>query len=450
METLLDTIWDKLYGKVDDLIVFEYKSNDHQVKFSESQIDVDTFWHNHACDVFVAKDGKTTATRITAGNDEQTKANIASLFKILGKIGPNQLYKGIADGSYNYQTIAKTNDTKFEKFSEQASEIVRQAIDQCEKAGAKRSAGILFFGKSSVSFRSSAGPKGSNKNTYWEFNIRGLQEDTDSTGFGQNSGAIPSEAEKAIAQAGKDAGQFSKLMIGAKMGKPGQYDVIFGPGTGGQVLAALPRMANPFTILFGQSGLGDRMGEQLCPEFVNINDEGPRPDSMVATPFDFEGVATQSTPLIKNGVLINLIHNTSSAKLMQGKGTANSFMQGILSPSNHTLVFSPGTMSFDDLCAMDSDRPTLYTTNSWYLRYTNSIEGIFSVIPRDGLFLVNKKGDMEPVKKLRISDNLYRIMKNIEGVGSDLHAAKWWDEVNPPVVIPHVRVSDCRASAATK
>ncbi|HKZ40351.1 MAG TPA: hypothetical protein VJ044_05275, partial [Candidatus Hodarchaeales archaeon] len=91
METLLDTIWDKLYGKVDDLIVFEYKSNDHQVKFSESQIDVDTFWHNHACDVFVAKDGKTTATRITAGNDEQTKANIASLFKILGKIGPNQL-----------------------------------------------------------------------------------------------------------------------------------------------------------------------------------------------------------------------------------------------------------------------------------------------------------------------------------------------------------------------
>lgn len=458
MSTLIDTIFKKLSPKVDDLLVIDTISKDRQVKFSEGQIDVTSLWDIHSADVFVAKDGKTTSTTIDPSNEATMNRLLDNLLVILEKIGPNSLYGGLSSGNFNYPDIPDTNDSKIEQFAIEAPEIVNQAIDASIKVGAKRTAGILFFGSSSIALKSSAGPEGKFSHTYWEFNIRGLQEDTDSTGFGQNAGAIPSKAASAIIKAGEEAGKFSKQMIGAKMGSAGQYDVVFGPGTGGQVFSALPRQANPLLVLLGQSGLGDRMGEQLAPEFVNITDEGPRPNAMVATPFDSEGCATQITPLFKEGRLVNFIHNASSAKMMQAESTGNSALVNfgfgpgakVLAPNSHTMVFSPGDHSLEELFELRSSRPTLYITNSWYMRYTNSIEGIFSTIPRDGMFIVSSKGDFQPVKKLRLSDNLYRIMQNIQAVGKDLHQAKWWDEVNPPVVLPHIRVSDCRMTAATK
>ena len=458
MSALIDTIFKRLSSKVDDLLVIDTISNDRQVKFSEAQIDVSTVWDNHAVDVFVAKNGKTTSTTLDPGNEVVMNRVLDNLLVVLEKVGPNSLYKGLSSGKFTYQTIPDTNDSKIEQFSNEAPEIVNQAIDASIKTGAKRAAGILFFGSSTIALKSSAGPEGTFTHTYWEFNFRGLQEDTVSTGFGQNAGALPSTAAAAIIKAGEEAGTFSKQMIGATMGSAGQYDVVFGPGTGGQIFSALPRQANPLLVLLGQSGLGDRMGEQLAPEYVNITDEGPRPNAMVATPFDSEGCATQITPIFKEGRLVNFVHNTSSAKLMQAENTGNSFLAGfgfgggskILAPGSHTMVFSPGDHSLEELFEVRSSRPTLYITNSWYMRYTNSVEGIFSTIPRDGMFIVSPNGDFQPVKKLRLSDNLYRIMQNIKAVGKDLHQSKWWDEVNPPVILPHILVSDCRMSAATK
>ncbi|MFW9928151.1 MAG: TldD/PmbA family protein [Candidatus Thorarchaeota archaeon] len=458
MSSTIDLIWEKIRNKVDDLIIYERSGTDYQIKFSESEIDTSKTWDSHSIDVFVAKDNKTTSVSLNPDNKRSFTNILNAMLKILNKLSPNPLYKGINSKTFTYNPLDGVLDKKIDNFAEESSEIVNQSIDRCITSGAKRAAGIFFFGKETNSLKSSGGPEASFTHTYWEFNIRGLQDDTDTTGFGQNAGAIPSNAEKDILQAGGEAGNYSKKMKGAKMGAPGTYDVIFSPATGGQVLAALPSMANPLEVLFGTSGLGDRMGEQLAPDFVSVSDEGPLPNAMFASIFDAEGIPTTKTYLFEKGILVNFIHNTSSAALYQGKTTGNSYLADfsggskLLVPANHTRTFSGGTNSFSELLEKNNDNPLLYITNSWYLRYTNSLEGVFSVIPRDAMFLIEKNGDYRPVKKLRLSDNLYRIMKNISAMEKDSERkqVKWWDEVSPPVIISNIKVNDCRLTAATK
>ena len=242
-------------------------------------------------------------------------------------------------------------------------------------------------------------------------------------------------------------------MNNAKQGESGKYDVNLSPNVSAQVLSALPAQAKPLLNLFGISGLKDKMGEQLAPDFVTITDNPMKEDSNVCNPFDFEGVPTQELPIVEKGILKNFVHNTSSAIMFDSKSTGNSFLGDftggglkLLAPSTHSLYFKPGTSNLDDLISYNT-KPVVYIQNTWYMRYTSTVEGIFSAVPRDGMFLI-KNGEWQPIKKLRISENLYNVMKNIQAVGNDTQCVKWWDEYRD--WYPHVRIADVNLSSATK
>jgi len=76
-------------------------------------------------------------------------------------------------------------------------------------------------------------------------------------------------------------------------------------------------------------------------------------------------------------------------------------------------------------------------------------EGIFSTIPRDGMFLIENGEIKKPVRRLRLSDNLLRIYSNISAIGKDVEQIYWW-EVSTPTFTPTVKVKDCTITAATQ
>ena len=92
---------------------------------------------------------------------------------------------------------------------------------------------------------------------------------------------------------------------------------------------------------------------------------------------------------------------------------------------------------------MEPLRPTIYITSNWYLRFTNQLEGTFSTIPRDGMFLIEKGEISQPIQKLRIADNLLRMYANIEVLGKTARQVQWW-EVETPMFILFVRVKELR------
>ncbi|MHA2428261.1 MAG: metallopeptidase TldD-related protein [Candidatus Hermodarchaeia archaeon] len=166
-----------------------------------------------------------------------------------------------------------------------------------------------------------------------------------------------------------------------------------------------------------------------------------------------EGTPTQKSPIFQKGTLQGIIHNTSTAKMMHGKTTGNCSLErlGIGSkmfiPSSSNLVFEPGDASFEEL--LEPRRPTIYVTSNWYLRYTSWLEGTFSTIPRDGMFLIEEGEIGQSIQKLRISDNMLRMVANIEALGKSPRQIRWW-EVTTPTFIPFVRIKDVTMTAATQ
>ncbi|MFX0172524.1 MAG: metallopeptidase TldD-related protein [Candidatus Hodarchaeota archaeon] len=232
------------------------------------------------------------------------------------------------------------------------------------------------------------------------------------------------------------------------------YDLILTPTVAANLFEEIITMANPIAVLMGMSALGDKMGEKLAPEFIHVNDDGLKTDGLGTTPFDVEGTSRQSTPIIKEGVLVNFIHNTSISKLSDTSTTGNSELADIglntkfLAPAPTNIVFNNGDRSFEELFE-NGTKPTIFVTSNWYTRYISPISTDYSTIPRDAAFLI-ENGEMNtPLKNFRISDNLLRQLANIDAMVNDRVQVKWW-EVYIPTWVPTVRVKDCRITTATQ
>jgi PmbA protein len=452
------TILDYVKGKVDTAIVHLSNKNEFQVKFSENEIDTNKVWKFQEVEFFFEKDKKTVGSVLPIPDSENDlKKSLDNFIKSLSKLTPSPLYHDIYEGTPSYKQINESTyrDSKFDSISQDMPDIVNNAIDESKRHGALRNAGIFLYGENERHLVTSKGIDVKITNTYFEFNIRALDEGTDHTGTGNTAGSILSNQNSLnkITEVSKQAGETCKKMNNAKIGKSGVYDAIFSPYVSSDILSALPHQADPIAVLFGFSGLKDKIGEQLAPDFVTITDNPTKNNGMNFQLFDFEGCPTQETTVIEKGVFRNFIHNTSTAVLNESKTTGNSYLGSfmgnmrILATGFHGLDFYPGTATLDDLVEF-STKPVIYVQNDWYKRYTNTIEGIFSAIPRDGLFLI-KNGEWHPIKKLRISDNLYNIMKNIQLVGKDTQCVKWWDEYGPEW-FPSVRVGEVTFTSATK
>ena len=104
-----------------------------------------------------------------------------------------------------------------------------------------------------------------------------------------------------------------------------------------------------------------------------------------------------------------------------------------MTPAPHNILLSPGDDSFDDL--IDKAHNGLYLTNNWYTRFQNHRTGDFSTIVRDGAFRIANGKLAQPVKGLRLSDNMTRIIQSIGALSKERRWIKWW-EVNTPTLTP--------------
>ncbi|MHA2500351.1 MAG: metallopeptidase TldD-related protein, partial [Candidatus Hodarchaeales archaeon] len=92
----------------------------------------------------------------------------------------------------------------------------------------------------------------------------------------------------------------------------------------------------------------------------------------------------------------------------------------------------------------------IYVSNCWYSRAASPMEGIFSSIPRDAMFLVENGEIQKPIRELRISDSYPSIMKNIIAIQNKVRQIKWWLEVITPVFAPAIMVKDVKFTTGTQ
>ena len=96
----------------------------------------------------------------------------------------------------------------------------------------------------------------------------------------------------------------------------------------------------------------------------------------------------------------------------------------------------------------DNVKNGIYVTNVWYTRFQNYSTGEFSTIPRDGAFLIKNGKIGQPIKNIRVSDNMLNIMKNLEFVSKERVQLRSWESENPSV-IPKILVRNVNVTKPT-
>ena len=425
----------------------------YQIRFSNSNIDISKKWDYNTLEIFLGVGRKIIQVDIQDPTAEKIEKTIPRAVSFAKKMPDSELYAGMEQKVHKYSKIEGLYDKRIENLYESAPEMVNIAINAATKGGAKRIAGVLYFGSVSTKLMTSYGTETSFDSSYYRSTIRAFV-DNESSGQDIIVGRDLSDLKKKMDEAGKNAAKIATMAVGGKQGKAGKYDLIMSPTVGANILGEITNGANPVMMLIGMSPLGDHFGEQIGPENFSVVDDPHISEGLGSKPFDVEGTPTNKTPIIEKGVLVGIIHNTTTGMMMQASSTGNSELMDlgtgskILAPAPTNMVFPQGKQSFDEIVA-DSKKPTIYVTSNWYTRYTNMLEGKFSSIPRDGMFLIENGEIKKPVRKLRIADNLLRMSKNICAIGNDRKQIRWW-EVGTPTFIPTIKIADCNITAATQ
>jgi len=156
----------------------------------------------------------------------------------------------------------------------------------------------------------------------------------------------------------------------------------------------------------GRSYLGDKLDKKVFSIF-DVIDHGTKPRGLNTSKFDSEGVASQKTALIEDGVLKGFLYDTYSAN-KAGIGSTGNAQRGSYSSlpyidATNLLLTGPGGIEGD------------FVVNGLIGAHTsNPVSGDFSIETRNAFY------KSKPVKKAMISGNIYELLGDINGFGEDV------------------------------
>ena len=203
----------------------------------------------------------------------------------------------------------------------------------------------------------------------------------------------------------------------AKTPKGGTIPVILGPNVVGVfVHEAFGHLAEADLILSG-SILSDKLGKKIASETVTFYDDGTINGAFGSFKYDDEGVLAQKTLLVKDGVVVGLMHNRETAHKLNSKPTGNAraedFRVEPIIRMRNTFM-EPKDQSFEELI---EDIKNGYYFKSFRGGQAN-LDGTFQVGIQEAYEIV--KGELaKPIRNASISGNTLETLLKIDAVGKD-------------------------------
>jgi len=222
------------------------------------------------------------------------------------------------------------------------------------------------------------------------------------------------EAPEAI---GREAARRTLRRLGARKIASTQVPVVLDPMVAGSVLDNIFDAVNGDAVYRQSSFLAGKLGEKVAGSNVTVVDDGTMPEGFGTEPFDGEGIPTQRTVVIENGVLKSYLLNTYTAKKLGLKTTGN---------AARGLAGNPGIGAGNFFLHKGERTPQqiiggikrgLYITQ--FLGFgVNMVTGDFS---RGASCLWIENGEFTyPVEEITVAGNLKDMLNNISEIGSDL------------------------------
>jgi PmbA protein len=232
--------------------------------------------------------------------------------------------------------------------------------------------------------------------------------------------------------------------LGGSVLPTGRMTVVMEPDVVAELLRGLVQALSGDAVGRGRSLFAERPGEAspvgttIAASIVDLLDDGRLPGAPGTMPCDGEGVPTQQTPLIEQGVLCGFLHNGESAWRAGARSTGNGVRTSYralpdVGPTN--LVLRPGQRAPAAIVASVEDG--LYVVGTRNVGGINPVSGDYSV-GASGRRIV--RGEMgEPVSGVTLAAPMLELLANVHEVGSDL---RWISGQGGIVGAPTVRIDD--------
>lgn len=192
----------------------------------------------------------------------------------------------------------------------------------------------------------------------------------------------------------------------------GRLPVILTPvGVASALVPALCKPFNGSTVVQGASLLQNRQGEQVFENSFSLHDDATVPFHPRSRPCDDEGIPSQRTTLVEQGVVGNFLYDLHTAGLANTQSTGNGKREGgVPSPKESALIIDEGKTSFEDML-MDMQEG-LVVEMLMGASQTNILGGDFSGNVLLG-YRVEKGEIVGRVKNVVLSGNIYSALSDV-------------------------------------
>jgi PmbA protein len=218
----------------------------------------------------------------------------------------------------------------------------------------------------------------------------------------------------------------------------GHYDVIFDEEVQASLFGVFTLMFSGKSAKDGVNPMREKLGDSIADTRLNITDQPLSTEGFGYQLFDAEGTATQSTPLIVNGTLNTLIHNSATASFfdMQTTGHAARGPKSTMGVRLHQLEIAAGHDSQTDLF---SGKYLMLTDLTGMHSGANAISGDFSFGASGFLY---EDGQLrQPVRGVTVAANFYDMLNKIALIGDK----QFWNW-EKSALMPHLRFTDLAIS----
>ncbi len=232
-------------------------------------------------------------------------------------------------------------------------------------------------------------------------------------------------AATAVAAGSIDPGDVARRAAGkvsaqepAELG-PGEYPVVLEPDAVGSLLDFLGWLGfNGLAHAEGRGALSGRLGTRVAAPAINVSDS-PRFARTLPRAFDMEGVPKAPLPLIQDGVAHAVVHDSRSAARAGGgaRSTGHAIAPGGASygPLPTNLVLIGGGAADEHELAAPIERG-LYVTRFWYVNPVHERSALLTGTTRDGTFLIEDGRITRPVRDVRFTDSILRVLEGTQAL----------------------------------
>ncbi len=212
----------------------------------------------------------------------------------------------------------------------------------------------------------------------------------------------------AVEEVGRKAAERTLRRLGARKLKTGSASVLYAPELARGLISHLNAAISGNAQYRKASFLLDAEGEQVFPEFVQLQEQPFAAGGLASANYDAEGVATREQMLVEDGVLQSYLLDSYSARKLERHSTGHS--GGV-----HNLKLADTGQDFEQMLAL-MDKGLLVTELMG--QGVNTVTGDYS---RGAAGFWVEHGEIQyPVEEITIAGNLKDMYRGIAAIGNDV------------------------------